>query len=223
MIHCHNLQWGHGRQALTPPLNLHLPRASLTGVIGGNGCGKSTLLKVIAGIAQPLRGRVELAVPRLGGVAYLVQQQALDRQFPITLQALVSAGLWRSPLSRQQRQARLEHALANWGLSKLSQHSLQALSGGELQRALLARLSLTEAQILLLDEPEAALDEQGLALLWQHIKRWQAEGRTQIVVSHSISRMSQHLDNALLVSRSGCIFAPIRELIGQRSALEQVA
>lgn len=223
MIHCHNLQWGPAGHPLTTPLNLHLPRASLTGVVGANGCGKSSLLKVIAGIARPLRGKVELAVPRLGGVAYLVQQQALDRQFPIKLQDLVSAGLWRSPLNRQQRQARLQHALADWGLLGLQQHSLQALSGGELQRALLARLSLTDAQILLLDEPEAALDEQGLALLWQHIQRWQEQGRTQIVVSHAINSMSQHLDNALLVSRSACIFAPIRELLGQRSALEQVA
>lgn len=223
MIHCHNLQWGPAGHPLTPPLNLHLARASLTGVIGANGCGKSSLLKVIAGIQQPLRGDIELAVPRLGGVAYLVQQQALDRQFPIKLHDLVSAGLWRSPLNRQQRQARLQQALADWGLVDLQQHSLQALSGGELQRALLARLSLTDAQVLLLDEPEAALDEQGLALLWQHMQRWQAQGRTQIMVSHSISNISQHLDNALLVSRSGCIFAPIDELMGQRPPLEQVA
>lgn len=223
MIHCHNLQWGPAGHPLTPPLNLHLARASLTGVIGANGCGKSSLLKVIAGIQQPLRGDIELAVPRLGGVAYLVQQQALDRQFPIKLHDLVSAGLWRSPLNRQQRQARLQQALADWGLVDLQQHSLQALSGGELQRALLARLSLTDAQVLLLDEPEAALDEQGLALLWQHMQRWQAQGRTQIMVSHSISNISQHLDNALLVSRSGCIFAPIHELMGQRPPLEQVA
>ncbi|MFZ3153309.1 metal ABC transporter ATP-binding protein [Pseudomonas sp.] len=223
MIHCHNLQWGPAGHPLTPPLNLHLARASLTGVIGANGCGKSSLLKVIAGIQQPLRGDIELAVPRLGGVAYLVQQQALDRQFPIKLHDLVSAGLWRSPLNRQQRQACLQQALADWGLLDLQQHSLQALSGGELQRALLARLSLTDAQVLLLDEPEAALDKQGLSLLWQHIQRWQEQGRTQIVVSHAISNMSQHLDNALLVSRSGCIFAPTHELMGQRSPLEQVA
>ena len=92
MIHCHNLQWGPAGHPLTPPLNLHLARASLTGVIGSNGCGKSSLLKVIAGIVQPLRGQIELAVPRLGGVAYLVQQQALDRQFPITLRS------WSAPV-----------------------------------------------------------------------------------------------------------------------------
>ncbi|MDP3978565.1 MAG: ATP-binding cassette domain-containing protein [Pseudomonas sp.] len=223
MIRCQHLQWGPSGQPLTPPLDLQLPSGSLTGLIGSNGCGKSSLLKVIAGLQQPLRGRLELGVPRLGGVAYLVQQQALDRQFPISLQRLVSAGFWRSPLNRRARQARLQQVLSDWRLLDLQRQPLQALSGGELQRALLARLSLTDARVLLLDEPEAALDDQGQALLWQHIRRWQAEGRTQLLVSHDLASLSQRLDNALQVSRSGCRFAPIRQLIGQRPPLEQVA
>jgi zinc/manganese transport system ATP-binding protein len=223
MIRCQHLQWGPSGQPLTPPLDLQLPSGSLTGLIGSNGCGKSSLLKVIAGLQRPLGGRLELGVPRLGGVAYLVQQQALDRQFPISLQSLVSAGFWRSPLNRRERQARLQQALSDWGLLDLQRQPLQALSGGELQRALLARLSLTEARVLLLDEPEAALDDRGQALLWQHIQRWQAEGRTQLLVSHDLASLSRRLDHALQVSRSGCRFAPIRQLIGQRPPLEQVA
>ncbi|WP_372874472.1 metal ABC transporter ATP-binding protein [Pseudomonas sp.] len=223
MIRCQHLQWGPSGQPLTPPLDLQLPSGSLTGLIGSNGCGKSSLLKVIAGLQRPLHGRLELGVPRLGGVAYLVQQQALDRQFPISLQSLVSAGFWRSPLNRRQRQARLQQVLSDWGLLDLQRQPLQALSGGELQRALLARLSLTDARVLLLDEPEAALDDHGQALLWQHIQRWQAEGRTQLLVSHDLGSLGRRLDNALQVSRSGCRFAPIRQLIGQRPPLEQVA
>lgn len=221
MIRCQHLQWGPPGQPLTPPLDLQLPSGSLTGLIGSNGCGKSSLLKVIAGLQQPLRGRLELGVPRLGGVAYLVQQQAIDRQFPISLQSLVSAGFWRSRLSRGERQARLQQVLQDWGLHELQQQPLHALSGGELQRALLARLSLTEARVLLLDEPEAALDEHGQTLLWQHIRRWQAEGRTQLLVSHDLASLSQRLDNALQVSRSGCLLAPIRQLIGQRQPLDR--
>ena len=220
MIRCQHLQWGPSGQPLTPPLDLQLPSGSLTGLIGSNGCGKSSLLKVIAGVQQPLRGRIELVVPRLGGVAYLVQQQALDRQFPISLQNLVSTGFWRSPLNRRERQTRLSQVLDDWGLQGLQKQALQALSGGELQRALLARLSLTDARVLLLDEPDAALDEHGQALLWQHIRRWQAEGRTQLLVSHDLASLGQHLDHALQLSRSGCRFAPIHQLIGQRQPLD---
>ena len=223
MIQCHGLQWGASGQALTPPLDLHLASASLTAVIGSNGSGKSSLLKVIAGLNKPSRGRVEVSAPQLGGVSYLPQQQALDRQFPVRLADLVNAGFWRSRMSRAERQARLQQALSDWGLLELQKHSLQALSGGELQRALLARLSLTDAQVLLLDEPEAALDEHGQQLLWQHIERWQQQGRTLVLVSHNLASLSQRLDNALLVSRNGCIVAPIHQLIGTRESLEWVA
>ena len=222
MIRCQQLQWGTNARPLTPPLDLHLSAGSLSAVIGSNGCGKSSLLKVIAGLQRPLRGSVQLGTTRLGGVAYLVQQQALDRQFPIDLHSLVSAGFWRSPLSRRERQTRLQRVLDDWRLLELQRQPLQALSGGELQRALLARLSLTDAQVLLLDEPEAALDEQGQELLWQHIQRWQTEGRTQLLVSHNLASLGQRLDDALLVAPSGCIFAPIQQLLAQRAPLDRL-
>jgi zinc/manganese transport system ATP-binding protein len=192
-------------------------------VIGSNGSGKSSLLKVLAGLNTPLRGRVNLSVPIMGGVTYLPQQQVLDRQFPIRLAQLVSAGFWRSRMSRSERQTRLQQSLLDWGLLDLERQSLQALSGGELQRALLARLSLTDAQILLLDEPDAALDDQGQQLLWTHIERWQQQGKTLVMVSHNHASLSRRLDDALLISRSGCIAAPIRQFISGNHALELVA
>ncbi len=223
MIECHGLQWGAGRHPLTPPLDLQLAAGSLTAVIGSNGSGKSSLLKVIAGLDRPLVGRIELGVPLLGGVSYLPQQQHVDRQFPIRLAELVSAGFWRSRLGRDERRARLRQTLADWGLLDLQTQGLHALSGGELQRALLARLSLTDAQVLLLDEPEAALDDVGLDLLWQHIERWQREGRTLVVVSHNLAGVSQHNCDGLLIARSGCIRAPIRQFAAERQGLGQVA
>src|SRR5690606_19411561 len=172
-------------------LSLHLPAGSLTAVVGTNGCGKSSLLRVMAGQRAPLAGTVKVAAQRLGGIAYLQQQQQFDRQFPISLQALVSAGLWRSSASRRERRLQLSEALADWQLEGLEDRPLQALSGGELQRALLARLSLTDAPLLLLDEPEAALDDEGRRLFWQHVLRWQALGRTQVLVCHDLQRCAE--------------------------------
>ncbi len=165
MIECRELQWGAGGRALTAPLNLKLAAGSLTAVIGSNGSGKSSLLRVLAGLDRPLAGHIRMSVARPGGVAYLPQQQQIDRQFPIRLLELVRGGFWGCRLGRSERQARLRQVLADWGLLDLQTQGLHALSGGELQRALLARMSLTDAQVLLLDEPEAALDETGLDLL----------------------------------------------------------
>lgn len=210
MIRCQGLQWGPPGRPLTPPLDLHLAAGSLTAVVGSNGSGKSSLLKVLAGLQAPLSGTVQVDSPRPGGIAYLVQQQAIDRQFPISLGELVSAGFWRSPLNRRQRPARLQQVLDDWALTGLHKRPLHALSGGELQRALLARLSLTDARVLLLDEPDAALDAQGQTLLWQHIEHWQAEGRTQILVSHDLTGLAQRLPQALQVAANGCRLSALR-------------
>lgn len=213
MIRCQNLTWGAPGQPLTPALDVAMAKGSLTAVIGANGCGKSSLLKVIAGLQKPLTGKVLLDVPRRGNVAYMPQQQFLDRQFPISLQALVAAGFWGKKQTAQQRSARLNTVLANWHLSGLEHRPLMALSGGELQRALLARLCLADAPLLLLDEPHAALDELGQELLWQHINTWQAEGRTLLVVCHDLAAVRKHMPQTLLIKSSGSVLAASTQVI----------
>jgi zinc/manganese transport system ATP-binding protein len=197
-------------------VDFELPKGSLTAVIGANGSGKSSLLKVIAGLQKPLTGKVIIDVPRKGGLSFLPQQQHLDRQFPISLQELVAAGFWGCKQAPEIRNQRLKSALEDWCLTGLEHRPLMALSGGELQRALLARLSLAEAPLLLLDEPHAALDELGQALLWKHIHAWHAEGRTLVVVCHDLAAVRQHIPQAVLIKSSGCVLGPSTELIRQQ-------
>jgi len=213
MIRCQALRWGAAGQPLTPPVDFELLKGSLTAVIGANGSGKSSLLKVIAGLQKPLTGKVFLDVSRKGSLSFLPQQQHLDRQFPISLQELVAAGFWGSKQSPELRSQRLNTAMEDWCLSGLEQRPLMALSGGELQRALLARLSLAQTPLLLLDEPHAALDELGQSLLWKHIHQWHAEGRTMVVVCHDLSAVRQHIPHTLLIKSSGCLFGSSTELI----------
>lgn len=216
MIQCQALRWGAPGQPLTPSVDFQLPKGSLTAFIGANGSGKSSLLKVIAGLQKPLTGKVIIDVPHKGGLSFLPQQQQLDRQFPISLQELVAAGFWGSKQTPEIRSQLLKSALEDWCLSGLEHRPLMALSGGELQRALLARLSLAEAPLLLLDEPHAALDELGQALLWKHIHAWHAEGRTLVVVCHDLAAVSQHIPQALLIKSSGCVLGPSTDLIRQQ-------
>jgi zinc/manganese transport system ATP-binding protein len=216
MIRCQALRWGAPGQPLTPAVDFELPKGSLTAVIGANGSGKSSLLKVIAGLQKPLAGNVVIDVPRKGGLSFLPQQQHLDRQFPISLQELVAAGFWGIKQTPEIRSQRLKAALEDWCLTGLEHRPLMALSGGELQRALLARLSLAEAPLLLLDEPHAALDELGQALLWKHLHAWHADGRTLVVVCHDLAAVRQQIPQALLIKSSGCVLGPSTELIRQQ-------
>ncbi|MGA9702822.1 metal ABC transporter ATP-binding protein [Pseudomonas sp.] len=213
MITCTALRWGAPGHPLTPAVDFTLEKGSLTGIIGANGTGKSSLLKVIAGLQKPLAGKVSVEVPRRGGLSFLPQQQHLDRQFPISLQELVAAGFWGTQLSPDQRRERLQAVLNDWRLSGLEHRPLMALSGGELQRALLARMSLAEAPVLLLDEPHAALDEEGQALCWKHIHAWHDAGRTLVVVCHDLASVRQHTEHVLQIKSSGCLFGLSKELI----------
>lgn len=216
MISCEALRWGAPGQPLTPPLIMDRAEGSLTAIIGANGSGKTSLLKVLAGLQKPLSGQVCLDVPRRGAVSFLPQQQHLDRQFPINLQELVAAGSWGNRHTPAMRRQLLQTALDDWALSGLQHRPLMALSGGELQRALLARLSLAEAPLLLLDEPLAALDEQGQALLWKHIHRWHAEGRTIMVVCHDLAAVRQHVPHTLVIKNTGCVLGRSVDLIAQQ-------
>ena len=213
MITCTALRWGAPGQPLTPAVDFTLEKGSLTGVIGANGTGKSSLLKVIAGLQKPLAGKVTVNVPRRGGLSFLPQQQHLDRQFPISLQEMVAAGFWGTQLTPQQHNQRLQAVLEDWCLGGLDHRPLMALSGGELQRALLARMSLAEASVLLLDEPHAALDEDGQALCWKHIHAWHAQGRTLVVVCHDLAAVREHTQQVVQIKSTGCVVGPSQELI----------
>ncbi|WNW10267.1 ATP-binding cassette domain-containing protein [Pseudomonas sp. DTU_2021_1001937_2_SI_NGA_ILE_001] len=207
-IRCHALQWGPIGRPLTPPLDLDITSGTLTAVVGENGTGKTSLLRVLAGLQRPLAGRLDISLPRGAVTGFLQQQQAIDRQFPINLGELVLAGLWGQRLPRPVRQARLDAALAAWQLDGLARYSLAELSGGQLQRALLARLSLLDAPLLLLDEPEASLDEAGQRLLWRHLQAWQAEGKTLVMVCHDLASVRERAQWCLSIAPSACQWQP---------------
>lgn len=197
-------------------------RGSLTAVAGSNGSGKSTLLKGIVGLIKPISGRVR-AAPGLK-IAYLAQQSAIDPTFPAQLRDLVGLGLWpkRGLLGRRrpEDEAAVSAALRAVGLAGFERRPLDTLSGGQLQRALFARVIVQDAELILLDEPFNAVDSRTIADLMALILRWREEGRTVMVVVHDLDLVRERFPEALLLARRLVAWGPAREVLRPENLLK---
>jgi zinc/manganese transport system ATP-binding protein len=180
-----------------------LARGSLTAVVGPNGSGKSTLMKGIVGILKPMSG--SLAVNSAQRVAYLPQQSEVDKSFPARVIDLVFLGLWakRGLLGRISAADRksIVNALDAVGLAGFENRPIDTLSGGQLQRALFARVLLQDADLILLDEPFNAVDTKTIGDLIALIKHWHSEKRTIMVVAHDVTLVREHFPDTLLLAR----------------------
>ncbi|OLP62576.1 ABC transporter [Xaviernesmea oryzae] len=198
-----NLTLGYGDHAAVHHLDGTVPRGALMAVVGANGSGKSTLLKAVAGLLRPMSGRIARA-PALR-LAYLAQQAEIDRSFPARVFDLVSLGLWpkRGLLGRlrQADRADIATALSAVGLDGFSERAIDSLSGGQLQRALFARVLLQDADLILLDEPFNAIDAKTVRDLVALIQRWHGEERTVIAVMHDLALVRETFPQTLLLAR----------------------
>lgn len=179
--------------------------ASLTAVVGPNGAGKSSLLKALAGVVRLSAGEIFCTARARHRLAFLPQQEELDRSFPITVAELVALGAWRNfgavREPPQHLADRILDALSAVGLSSLADRQIAELSVGQFQRALFARLLLQDAEVILLDEPFASLDESTTKDLLLLLRRWQGEGRTVIAVLHDLDCVRQNFPSTLLLAR----------------------
>lgn len=198
-----DLTLGYNSHPAVHHLSGTVRKGSLTAVVGANGSGKSTLMKSIAGMLKPMSGAVSLRPATR--VAYLPQQSELDRAFPARVIDLVSLGLWprRGLLGRHTAHDRdcLRQALSAVGLEGFERRSIDTLSGGQLQRALFARVLVQDADLILLDEPFNAVDAKTLIDLVGLIKRWHDEERTVMVVAHDLDLVRRHFPETLLLAR----------------------
>ncbi len=183
------------------------PRGGCSAVVGPNGAGKTTLLQALLG-QVPFQGEIRLEslqTGRLPRIGYVPQRLQFDRSLPLTVRDFLVMGRQRRPLwlgtARHHREAARSLLAAVRG-EALEDRILGVLSGGELQRVLLALALQQDPELLVLDEPAAGVDLQGGALFCEVLERLRAErGFTQLMVSHDLSTVTHHATHVILLNR----------------------
>ena len=200
-----NLTLGYDQHPAVHHLSGQFDVGSLTAVVGPNGAGKSTLLKSMMGMLRPLDGHISLESCSRSEIAFLPQQAQLDTSFPISVLDTVCLGFYRGPYhlgtitSAMIERASL--ALKEVGLDGFDERPSGALSRGQFQRVLFARLMVQDASVILLDEPFTAVDDKTGADLMAIVKRWHLAGRTVIAVLHNYQQIREYFPQTLLLAR----------------------
>ena len=175
-----------------------------TAIVGPNGAGKSTLLKAIAGILPLDHGKVALSDCSPNEIAYLPQKAEIDLSMPMTVFELVATGLWRRMGAFAGMDAaglaRVEQALEQVGMQGFTARPLAALSIGQLQRVLFARILVQDAPVILLDEPYNAVDANTTEVLLGLVRQWQIEKRTVVAVLHDFEQVKHYFQEAVLLA-----------------------
>jgi zinc/manganese transport system ATP-binding protein len=211
-IRIDELSVGYDRHPAVVGLSGVFAAASLTAVVGPNGSGKSTLLKALAGHCRALAGHIDLGGLKPSDIAYLPQAHGLDLKFPLTLIDLVGFGLiGRRGLfggyGRNDRE-RLHSLMAQVGLEGLERRPIGSVSGGQLQRALFARVMAQDARLVLLDEPFNGIDARAAEDLAQLMAAWPAQGRTVIAVLHDLDLVRRLCPQSLVMARQAVAWGP---------------
>jgi heme ABC exporter ATP-binding subunit CcmA len=173
------------RRALRP-VSFELARGEALVVTGPNGSGKTTLLRLLAGLTAPTRGTVEVD-PERGRIGYVSHEPLVYRE----LTGLENLDLFGRLYRVRQRRERIGMLLERFGLWDARNERVHAYSRGMTQRLALCRAFLHEPELLILDEPFAALDEAGAALLDSELAAL-VGSRTLVVSTHDPARLEAH-------------------------------
>jgi zinc/manganese transport system ATP-binding protein len=197
-----DLTVSYDRHPAVHHVSAEIPAAEMTAIVGPNGAGKSSLLKALMGLVPRTEGRIDCAARR---IAYLPQQAEIDRSFPISVLDTVLLGRW-SRFGAFGKAARADvhdaqQAIGAVGLSGFERRPIDTLSVGQFQRVLFARLLLQDADLVLLDEPFAAIDARTVGDLMDLIRRWRSEKRTVVAVLHDFDQVRRDFPNSLLLAR----------------------
>jgi zinc transport system ATP-binding protein len=203
VLEIEDLNYRIGSSWILKGISFQTARGEFAGIIGPNGAGKTTLIRAIVGELEGYSGHIEVT-DRIG---YLSQNPDRNRDFPISVLEVASMGLYRDRglLRRLTKEdwKRLEELLETVGIADLKNRRAGGLSGGEYQRLMLARALASNPELLILDEPEAGVDEMGKASFYRLLEQLKNDKNMGILmISHDIGMVFEACDTVMCINKT---------------------
>jgi zinc transport system ATP-binding protein len=184
-----------GEKYILKNINFSIKKGEFVGIVGPNGAGKSTLIKILIGEIDNYVGEVMIE----GKIGYLPQVQTFNREVPINAYQFVKMGSYRN----KKNVKLIEKLIEEVGLSGKEKQLIGTMSGGEIQRLSLARALVSEPDILILDEPEAGVDQMGKARFYELLEEFQKRlNLTIIMVSHDIGMVFEKCTTMMCLNKT---------------------
>ena len=210
VIHVEDLTMAYRETPVLWDIDLDIPEHVRCAIVGPNGAGKSTLLRGILGLLKPVSGAVQLWGKPLSAVhkqiAYVPQRGSVHWDFPTTVFDVVLMGRY-AHLGLVRRPGKEDRALAMEALDKMkmadfADRQISELSGGQKQRVFIARALAQDAQLYIMDEPLAGVDETTERIIMDKFVDLQRENRTVIAVHHDLSTLNVYFDYLVVLNRT---------------------
>lgn len=202
-VRLESCSFGYGHTPVLSNISLEVPAGAFVSIIGCNGAGKTTLLRLLTGELAPHSGLVTLfgrAVGPLTRIGYLPQITARAASFPATAWEIVLTGAYTGPLRPTGKRGKTMamSALESVGMQAHAERLIGKLSGGQLQRVLVARALAGQPRLLLLDEPTSGVDCQAAQDIYRLLRELSCQqGLTVVMVTHDIAGTASHVDSCL--------------------------
>jgi lipopolysaccharide export system ATP-binding protein len=207
MLAARNLTKRYDKRAVVNDVSLTVKQGEIVGLLGPNGAGKTTTFHMIVGMTRPNDGRILLGeddITRLPmykrarrGVGYLAQETSVFRE--LTVEENLHAVLEFQPLSREERTARVESLIDEFGLDRVRDSKGYSLSGGERRRTEIARALSTQPRFFLLDEPFAGVDPIAVEDIQEIVADLQERGIGVLITDHNVHETLAITDRAYLL------------------------
>lgn len=213
----------YGRGPVLREVDLYIEAGEVVGIVGPSGCGKTTLLKAFAGIVPARAGGLRVFGQPLTRatahrhISFVPQTSAVNPAVPMTALEAVMLGLAgrssRRPTFGRGERRRAHELLDRLDLPELADRQVSELSGGQLQRVLIARALITEPEIVLMDEPTAGLDLRRLREVLLLARELQRAGTTVVLTTHDLNWVAAQLPRVVFLDGTVVADGPPRDVI----------